>query len=260
VSGDKDGIIKVWNSLGVIWDLDGELSSSVNALLTLPNDNIVSGYNNGKMIVWNSTSGTYIRYINSHTSAIYALTILSNDDFVSGSGDIGENTIRVWNSNDGTCKLNITIQSYEVRALTTLSNDDIVSGGDGDYKIRVWNSTDGTLKFTLSSHEGNILNLATLSNGDIVSAGLDQTIRVWNLADKTPKLNITTASSPLALTILSDDDIVCGFFDGKINIYMSDGTLNKTLDATSKVNTLVSYSNNFLISGSDDDVVRIWTA
>jgi WD40 repeat protein len=96
--------------------------------------------------------------------------------------------------------------------------------------IRIWNSTDGTLKQNITGHSDYVRSLTTLSNGDLVSGSDDTTIRVWNLTDGTFKLNITGPDFVYSLATLSNDEIVGGYLDGSIIIYLSDGTLIKTLD------------------------------
>jgi WD40 repeat protein len=94
-----------------------------------------------------------------------------------------------------------------------------------------------------------------------VSGSFDQSIKIWNLTDKTAKLNITTTSCQVkSLTILSNNEIVCGCSEGQILIYLSDGDLKQTLNAFISVNALVSYPiNDVIVSESNDKMVRIWT-
>jgi hypothetical protein len=61
------------------------------------------------------------------------------------------------------------------------------------------------------------------------------------------------------LTILSNDEIVCGDSDGKIRIYLSDGTLKQILEAFDWVEEVISFLNDVIVSGADDDIARIWT-
>jgi WD40 repeat protein len=225
-------------------------------LATLTNSDIVSASGDDTVRVWNSTDGTLKFTLNGHNNSVNALTILSNGDIVSGSFD---KTIRVWNSIDGTSKLNITSGS-SIYGLTHLQpNDEIVSGGKNDLLIRVWNSTSGTLKLTLTGHSNDVYSLKTLSNGDLVSASNDNTILVWDLTDGTPKSNITYNAGAISVTILSNDEIVCGYSDGSIIIYLSDGTIKQVLDAIEYVDILISFPNDVIVSGADDFAIRIWT-
>jgi WD40 repeat protein len=257
VSGDDGGKIKVWSrTTGIVrLNLTGH-SDAVRALVTLQNDDIVSASFDGTVIVWDSTNGAVKMNFTGHSQFIYALTLLSNDDIVSGSAD---NSIIVWNKNTGEPKLNIT-DVNEVLALTTLQPDnDIVSGGIVSFTIRVWNSTDGAFRFILSGHSGNILWLTTLSTGEIVSTSNDQTTKVWNLTDRTPKTSIPFGSRSNALTILSNDEIVCGYNNGLIVIYLSNGTQKQSFNAFQFVFGLVSYPNDDIVSGATDNIGRIWT-
>jgi WD40 repeat protein len=72
-------------------------------------------------------------------------------------------------------------------------------------------------------------------------------------------LNITDSDIAAALTILSNDEIVCGCDDGSIIIFSSYGSPIKTLNAFKYIISLVSYPYDVIVSGSDDKKVRIWT-
>jgi WD40 repeat protein len=43
----------------------------------------------------------------------------------------------------------------------------------------IWNPADGTLKQTLTGHTHYVLALTTLTNGDIVSGSQDNKIKIW---------------------------------------------------------------------------------
>jgi WD40 repeat protein len=95
---------------------------------------------------------------------------------------------------------------------------------------------------------------------DLVSASSDLTIKVWNLTEKSLRLDIGISTcNPYTLTILSDDEIVSGCDGGNILIHLSNGILKQTLNAFKFVNALITYPNDVIVSAADDFKVRFWT-
>jgi hypothetical protein len=57
----------------------------------------------------------------------------------------------------------------------------------------------------------------------------------------------------------NDDEIVVGLKNGRIIIYLSDGTLKQTQDAIDYVDKVTLFPNDDIVSASDNNAVRIWT-
>jgi WD40 repeat protein len=64
-----------------------------------------------------------------------ALTILNNDNIVSGSWD---QSIKIWNFESGLCVKTLNDHTNWVTCLTILNNDKIVNGS-WDQSIKIWN-------------------------------------------------------------------------------------------------------------------------
>jgi WD40 repeat protein len=133
VSAGTDFKIRVWNLTdGTIkFTLSGH-SSIVTRLATLSNGDLVSASIDQTIKVWNLTDKSFRLDINIITCNPYALTILSDDEIVSGC-DGGNILIHLSN---GTLKQNLNAFGY-VNALVTYPNDVIVSAAD-DFTVRFW--------------------------------------------------------------------------------------------------------------------------
>ena len=71
----------------------------------------------------------------------------------------------------------------------------IISGGVGGY-LSVFRSADGQLLREFKGHTGNVMSVAASPDGPLfVSGGADQTIRIWDLNQSTPLLNIFVADN-----------------------------------------------------------------
>ena len=99
----------------------------------------------------------------------------------SGSHD---GTVRVWDVETGQALSTYEEHQGRVQAVVFLSNDSIASAG-ADKLIRIWQPITRETITELTGHTDTIWCLATSSDGRrLASTGLDQTIRLWNLADR----------------------------------------------------------------------------
>lgn len=104
-------------------------NNSFTRLLILPDDRLITGYNDGIIILWDilpaSQVPLYQKQMKVHNSAITALALLPNGYIASGSERDG--IVKVWNLNDGTQRMEIPgiwIQDHwaQVNQILTLPN------------------------------------------------------------------------------------------------------------------------------------------
>lgn len=118
-----------------------------------------------------------------HTSTIRSLVILSNGKgIISASRDT---TIRVWDVAKGNCAIVLTAHTGTVRTTALSSAEHLLASGSQDGTACVWRVTeDGLLCLhTLEGHEGAIICVAFAGDAEsrILTAGMDASIRVWDL-------------------------------------------------------------------------------
>ena len=68
-------------------------TNSVQTLTVFQIINLVSGYWDFTIKIWNPTTGALIQTLTGHTGFVTALTVLQNGNLVSGSSD---NSIKIW--------------------------------------------------------------------------------------------------------------------------------------------------------------------
>ena len=84
----------------MIWDLLSETCvitikyRFLSSLVALNGSNIVGGYENGSIIVWDIKSGDCIKTIYGHYDAVNCMIKLSNNQIASGGND---RYIKIWN-------------------------------------------------------------------------------------------------------------------------------------------------------------------
>ena len=145
-----DSVIKIWNCFS------GDLVMSIHtqkpgvlALLVLANDNIVVGYNDGVLELFDLTNSCKRKtFTHLHSNAICWLAQLPNGLVVSGS--TGEDPkVKIWSPEDG-CLIKEVFLGHKSTAFTlSLSRDGLVACGSIDKTITVWSL--GLEKLTRSS-------------------------------------------------------------------------------------------------------------
>ena len=101
-----------------------------------------------------------------------------------------------------------------------------------------------------------------MPNYDLASGSHDKTIRIWSLATRTVKSNLTAHSGAvLALALLRTGELVSGDATGQVFIWNSaDWSVKLSIYALNQVNALTILSSNDLVTGSQDGNVRVWNA
>ncbi len=265
-SGSWDSKIKIWNVKdgNLNFTLEDNSSSSyksngissvksispISHLAFLNNNYLASGYDDSKIKIWdlNSKKLVYIfdKENGGHSKSISALVPLSNFLLASGSDD---NTIKIWNTNSGSLKHTFDESNRghqaHVTALIPITNECLASGSD-DKTIKIWNVTSGSLKYTINEEYDNghakpITALTVLpAKNYLISGSEDNSIKIWDLN-----------------TIIVDNH------PSRNNLF-NDVVLKQSLDSSDlnghnwTISNLVTFSNDYLASGSWDTCVKIW--
>jgi WD40 repeat protein len=157
-------------------------AAPIKALALSPGgDLLVSGSQDGVIMLWEMLTKKKIIEIKEHTDEITALaycTAHDNDLFVSGSND---RTVRVWDG--GTQKLKIKIDAGCGVLAVALAPDGktVYSAGDDNF-IRAWDVETGKPTAMFKGHDNMVVSLSLSRDGKtLISGGRDNTIRIWDL-------------------------------------------------------------------------------
>ncbi len=194
-------------------------------------------------------------------STISALVALPNKKIVSASTDL---TIKIWDEN-GECILNIISEDAEqegtVLCLLVLSDNRLVTGSEyGFINLYYFNlHFNNYLKTTLKKVDEMVRALTAFPNGHFAS-GQSDSITLWQPVGIESK----SWSLPLALLTLHcmvaiyDDWVAIGLGNNTIQIRnLQNDQPIILLGHTNSVFALTMY-NNFLVSASNDQTIKIW--
>jgi WD40 repeat protein len=151
----------------------------------------------------------------------------------------------------------------------------IVIGSKLENRIKIWNPYNGKCDRILEGHAASCV--ASMKNGKIVSGSTDKTLRIWNADTGKCELILKGHNSGVCCCfILSDERIVSGYDDGTIKIwdvhtkpkvsYMSCMSCMPCVSCvtlkghTDRITYISELSDNRIVSGSNDDTIKIWNA
>jgi WD40 repeat protein len=175
----------------IIWSLDPPTEllevltghkSCVNALIPYLKDYIISGSDDGRIILWNWNLQSNVKTIVSFNPAlnqtVNALASFNNKYLAAALGD---GSIQIFSMNDQDIILvrNISAHSNSVLDVKFLNNGNLASASK-DKTIKVWDVNTYKNIFINSNHNSSVLCLAVMPNANLVSGSEDKTIQIFN--------------------------------------------------------------------------------
>ena len=294
-SGSLDKTIKIWN-LNCEGNLKYSLneafsdhSERIESLATLDNNVLVSGSSDWSFIYWNLTTGDRSGIIgnwnfsrlNYRSNPVEKLLFIKKYKIlVQGMGD---GVLIITDLTTGLITYNTEINQIgyaykhtkRITCLAFLENLNLFASASEDKSVKLWDlskyleSKIIDLKYTFNStnqgHQNIITDLAVLDNGLLASSSLDGTVKIWYTTNGNLKFTFShNKNGVLTLAYLGENILASGLADSTIMIYnVISGKLLYIFDwqtggHTKKVNKLIVGGHRFLISGSDDSLVKVW--
>jgi cell division cycle 20-like protein 1 (cofactor of APC complex) len=145
---------------------------------------LCSGGNDNKLLVWNSHSTEPIIKFNDHVAAVKAMAWSPHQHglLVSGGGT-ADRTIRFRNTLTGTTLKTMDVGSQVCNLMFSKTLNEIVSThGYSHNEINIWKYPNMEKIATLTGHTYRVLYLAmSPDGGTIVTGAGDETLRFWNI-------------------------------------------------------------------------------
>jgi len=259
LAGSMDSVIHVWNEkFKYLNGLEGH-EKQITCLINLNNYLFASASEDSRINLWSEDNLIPNTLSRSHNSKINSLVYNSNLNMITSGSMDGQ--IIIWrNTTKLTFKEELTNgHSRQIENLIFLNDITIASASD-DSTILIWEKS--KIKFNLTEHTENINALTKLENGNLASCSKDKTIRIWNRNDNFKLISTLYGHLRSVICIKSIDmeRLVSGSCDKKIIVWdvTTSYILKEIYDAHSDcINTLAVYEG-YLLSGSNDNTVKIW--
>jgi len=294
ISASADGTLRLWDITGVNKPVVMQMHIDKVYSCVFSNDGkyIISGGNKGKVIAWNS-NGTFNSIMGSMGSAVGHLNCTSDNKIIASAKDI-----KVFSIPSGTLLGIIPKQDKNVNASAIFGNKYFASSASTTGKIIIRDLENQSTVSEIKGSGILPLEVATNNKGIVAigykSGGLSVAFDLLNLKflfanfnkqsfsgantnengyslTKVDQYTLSTGfkgmikNNPaidgriLRYTIINQNSIAVGS-DHSIKIYSRDGELQKELvGANGAVTSMaVDTKNNYLITGTQDQTVRVW--
>ena len=129
-------------------------------------------------------------------------------------------------------------------------------------EIKVEKNNKFSCMATLTGHTNKIVSLIELESGKLVSGSYDNTIRIWDIKEKSGnELIINETERILSLLEFEKNKILSGTGDNSINLWDLENPEKMIYSFKGHelwVNALVKCDSNYFASASNDSKIKIW--
>ncbi|KAL3234593.1 Periodic tryptophan protein 2 [Nakaseomyces bracarensis] len=215
-------LVYEWQSESYILKQQGHFDAT-NALTYSPDGSrVVTAAEDGKIKVWDVTSGFCLATFEEHTSAVTAVQFAKKGQVLFSASLDG--TVRAWDLiRYRNFRVFTATERIQFTCLAVEPSGEVVSAGSTDsYEVFVWSVQTGQLLDTLSGHEGPVSCLAfSMENSVLASASWDKTIRVWSIFGRSQQVEpIEVYADILSITITPDGNhVAASTLKGQISIF-----------------------------------------
>ncbi len=200
-----------------------------------------------------------------------SVSFSSDSQIIAFSGN--ENTVKLW-KRDGSLITTLEGHLDKITDISFSKDNQMIATASLDNTVKLW-KRDGTLIKSLEEHGDIPIRVGEIiinkkgvmsvdfsaDNEMIASAGVDQTVKLWNL-DGTLITSLTGHSDTVTSVSFSPDKqvIVATSKDRTIKLWQKDGTLIDTIESHGDEVNDISFSPNgkIVVSVSNDKWVKLW--
>ncbi|KAG8846919.1 hypothetical protein FRB91_000349 [Serendipita sp. 411] len=261
VSGSSDHTIRIWDletESVVIKILRGHTGTVFSVAFSSDNQKVVSGSHDKTVRVWDVETGEAKRH-QTYGGSIWSVAFSpSNSKIVSGCND---HTIHVWDV-EGDEVAVLEGHTDVVLSVAFSSDQQRVVSGSHDTTVRLWDLEMRKEVKGMVGHTDSVQFVKFQEDDTVFSASHDGSYRIWDVQTGKQKIMVNAFGNRAESIALSSDDrlLAVGLKDSTIRILdMETGNEVILQGHTNRVTSVAfSYSNEKILSVSDDGTARIW--
>lgn len=188
-----------------IRELHGHKQEVCNLEWNTETNQLASGGNDNKLLVWDALNTTPLHRFSEHSAAVKALAWSPHHQGILASGGgTADMKIRFWNTATGSLLSEVDTGSQVCNLMWSRTSNEIISthgysAGKVQNQIQVWRYPSMQQVATLTGHTMRVLYLAMSPDGETIVTGAgDETLRFWDL--NTPSKSLQQDRGPLHTT------------------------------------------------------------
>ena len=188
-SGSTDGLAYIWSLEAeepVMALQHGAWNGVWDARYSPEGDRMVTGADDGVARIWDLSTGSLVRSLEGHASAITAVAYGPDGRHVATASK--DRTARVWDTTTGETVQALEGHTAPIYGIAYSPDGRFVATASDDDDVRIWEvRTDGggsadEQVLVLSGHTHDVFGVAFSPDGKhLASASWDQTVRIWEL-------------------------------------------------------------------------------
>lgn len=267
VSAGGDQSIKLWEAttLMPLGEPFIGTDSWINSVrITSNSRHIISAGDDAAIRIWDVIKKRMIcEPYYGHTARINEVDVSMDGTVVSASDD---GTVRVWNIlNKNRIPAVLCGHTAWVRTVLLSEEGNYAISGGWDNDIIVWDLVNDKIVNKFVGHKASVEALAMTKDMNLLVSGSDDnTIRFWNIKEGTECQEPIVAHDDWvrALKLLHNQkNIVTASWDNTICIWdlKTHDKIGNIKGHNNRIDALAVSNENVIISGSDDNTVRMWT-
>jgi WD40 repeat protein len=280
ISGDRDGLVSVWNAEGKKPSLVKTIKMLDGAILSMaitPDGRIaICGSQVGTVRTLDLATGEPLRRMQAHEGGVRAVALSPDGTRVASAG--ADKTVKIWDLAAGTCLQTLSGHEDVVHCVAFSSDGNRAVSGGGDSRIIIWDAKDGRLLQTLEGSPGPVYAvtfapaLGPVPHGELPNRG-------WLMAKVDASLfflkevftNESLYTVPVEQTskiVAQDGWVISGGRDGakdaeasRVRIWdLAEGKMVRDLKGHKKAISSVVFKPDVrvILSSSQDQSVRLW--
>lgn len=223
-----------WQSESYVLKQQGHYYDMNTLAFSSDGQNIATGGEDGKVKVWNATSGFCFVTFPEHTAGV------STVEFAKGGQVLFSASL------DGTVRAYDLVRYRNFRTFTSPtpvqfcslavdpSGEVVCAGSIDSFEIYMWSVQTGKLLDVLSGHTAPVAGLAFSPSGDqLASASWDRSVRLWSVFGRSRTSEpITVSSEATALAFRPDGKEICAAtLDGQLSfIDVAEGQISSVIE------------------------------
>ncbi|XP_032220712.2 apoptotic protease-activating factor 1 isoform X2 [Nematostella vectensis] len=263
VSCGTDNHVKVWDSQSgrQMLSISGH-GDVVNCCAFSHDDSrIISCSADQTVKIWDASSGEGVLCFVGHTQEVFSCSFSPDDTkAVSCSAD---RTVKVWDSKTGVCYHVYMAHTDIVRWCCFSPDGGKVASCSDDNTVRIWDASSGEDLCLLDDHTSSVSFCCFMNQGESVVTVCSNCIKVWSCSSGEQTWVYNSSSTCLSLAFSPDDSIVAmGFSDTTVQLWNSKTFARLGVYKGHKGwahSVGISKDSSKLVSGSEDETVKIWT-